>query len=348
MPLKGADDAGLFCILLPLKPDRSVKALQQFRPYEHETGNEVRSFENSFVILAARDQEKDNGIMHLVHNTLPPQELARNAVRSGNCRSDLNFSENAGSIPAVEKTAQQGSLPKILKRKQQAPGDDYSEIRSSVKRVRTKALTGPRMSTTPTVQLSDDDIAEPLRLPHERRLTSQVRGQQLSPVSPSTAPAPLPIQMPAPREVPVMLNNVPRSPPDAAPTPPAVDVRRSGFTDDQAERIEFIWYIDFEGREHEVRRVLSDASTFSVLLEKLRKDTEHIPSAMRQMKTNTWSVSYQLANGEGKASLIFLNRRPEVSFNALLRHISQRDAWKTDVDLIVEVEIKASLAGIID
>ena len=145
-----------------------------------------------------------------------------------------------------------------------------------------------------------------------------------------------------------MLNNVPRSPSDAAPTPPAVDVRRPGFTDDQAERIEFIWYIDFEGREHEVRRVLSDASTFGVLLEMLRKDTEHFPSAMRQMKTNKWSVSYRLANGEGKASLIFLNRRPEVSFNALLRHISQRDAWKTDVDLIVEVEIKASLAGIID
>lgn len=348
MPLKGADDAGLFCILLPLKPDRSVKALQQFRPYEHETGNEVRPFENSFVILAARDQEKDNGIMHLVRNTLPPQELARNAVRSGNCRSDLNFSENAGSIPAVEKTAQQGSLPKILKRKQQAPGDDYSEIRNSVKRVRTKALTGPRMSTTPTVQLSDDDIAEPLRLPHERRLTSQVRGQQLSPVSPSTAPAPLPIQMPAPREVPVMLNNVPRSPPDAAPTPPAVDVRRSEFTDDQAERIHFIWYIDFKGVAHEVRRVLSDASTFDVLLEKLRQDAEHVPSAMRQMKTNAWSFSYLPANGKRKAFWIPLNSRPEVIFKALLRHISQSDAWKTDEDLIVEVEIEASLAGIID
>lgn len=345
MPLKGADDAGLFCIMIPLGLDRSIKALQEFRPYEHETGNDDRKpFKNNFVVLAARDQDKEQGVLHLVRNTLAPQELARNAVRSGLQRPNPGLGDKSGPKPTVEKSSQQGILPKIVKRKQQSTVGSDLEPRSSAKKVRTKTLTGVRTSAS-AVYLSDDDIAEPMQLPHERPLTSRSRVQQLSPVSPSNASPSLPAQSPTPQQIPALPNNVSKTTPTQAPTLPAADVNRSQFTNEQAQRVHFVWKIEFEGMEYEARRNLSIASTFCGLLEAFRKETEFVPSATQQMNAGMWSVSYKLADGQGKAVFVNTSSGPELNFNTIIRSLAGKDAWKTDTDVIVEIEIKALRLG---
>jgi hypothetical protein len=345
MPLKGADDAGLFCIMIPLRQDRSIKALQEFRPYEHETGNDDRKpFKNNFIVLAARDQEKEQGVLHLVRNTLTPQELARNAVRSGVQRPKPGVGNKAGPKPTVEKSSQQGILPKIVKRKQQPIVISDLEPRSSAKKVRTKTLTGVRTSAS-GVHLSDDDMAEPLQLLHERCPTSRSRVQQLSPVSLINASLSMPAQLPAPQQIHASPNNVSKTSPIQTPTSPAVDVNRSQFTNEQAQHVHFVWKMEFEGMEYEARRNLSIASTFCSLLEEFRKETELVPSATRQMKASLWSVSYKLADGRGKAAFINMSSGPELNFNAVMRSLAEKNPWKTDTDIIVEIEIKALLLG---
>lgn len=114
--------------------------------------------------------------------------------------------------------------------------------------------------------------------------------------------------------------------------------------DEQAQRIHFVWKIEFEGMEHEVRRTLSSTSTFLGLLESFREEAEVIPSASRQMRESVWTVRYRLADGTGKAVLIKpSSQHCELSFDGLLRSLIENDAWKDGSEDIVEIELKAVL-----
>lgn len=320
MPLAGADDAGLFCVMLPQDLDQSIKALESFRPYKHEANTDNdKSFANDYMLLAIRDRKKNSGLLHTVHATLEPEELAAIANRLGRPPSFEPFGQT-GPKPTVGRTQQQGRLQSVTKGKRLQSISDGLEPRNLAKRSKVKSLTGPRMSESLT-QLSDDDIASPLVVPHARSSTTRTRVQQQTPLSPSDNPQPTPVQ---------------------APRPQQANLSDSRFTDEQAQRIQFTWRVDFEGMEHEIMRTLSAAGTFRDLLDALREEAELVPSASQQINTDFWSVKYVLADGTGKAVFIkTTNPQFELNFDGLLRSLAEKVDWKNSPDVIIQVELRA-------
>lgn len=323
MPLQGADEAGLFCIMLPQSLDRSIKALDLFRPYEHGIDrNDSKSFANEIMLLAVRDRDNSgSGILSTVRKTLDPVELATIADRS----SSPNSSAQNAPRPTAENITQSGGQPRFkAKRKQQQPDGEDSASGGPVKRNRQVPLKGPRMSEH-IVSLSDDDLDDVPLIPKARGLTSRPRVQQPTPVSPSSALNPSSIQ---------------------APRPPVVFMNHLQFTDEQVQRIFFVWKIEFEGEDAEVRRSLSAYGTFRKLLESFREDANIIPSAAQQIQAKLWLMRYELAGGKGKT--VFVKPASpdfEHSFDSILRHLAENEEWKKNKSMVIEIEVRAITSG---
>ena len=320
MPLKGADEAGLFCIMLPQSLDRSIKALEAFRPYEHNIDrHDNKPFANNFMLLAIRDRSNNGGVVDTVSNTLDPAELTKIVKHN----SPLRLNAQPGSRSGTEKTPQSGGQLR-LKRKQQSTTGEDSASGGSAKRSRQVPLKGPRMGEH-IVSLSDDDMSDAPLLPPARGLTTGARVQQRTPVSPSSASNALPPQ---------------------TPRAPVINMRNVQFTDEQARRISFVWRIHFEDEETEVRRTLSTTSTFRGLLDSFKEEANLIPSAARQIKASLWLMKYKLADGKGKAVFVKPSSPDfEHSFDSVLRSLAERDEWKKDKSCIVEIELRAVTPG---
>ncbi|KAJ8112045.1 hypothetical protein OPT61_g5498 [Boeremia exigua] len=268
LPLNGADDAGLFCIMLAQSPDRSIKPLEAFRPFEHRLEREDDAqFANSYMVLAIRDSKNNSGVLCTVRNSLDSAELTRIANRPGRLRSDSGPGEQLDIQLTVEKSSLTGVAPKIAKRKQQQTADDSSSSRNLAKRSRPVTLKGPTMSAH-IVQLSDDDdVAEPLTIPGARRSIPNLKARQPAPALPNDSPQQAPIAASVP-----------------APTPRTVNSSTPRFTNEQASRIHFVWKVEIQGMDFEVRRSLTTTSTFDGLLESFQDEAKLIPSASLQMK----------------------------------------------------------------
>lgn len=293
MPLEGADDGGLFCIMLPQPIDRSIKALEMLRPYEHAFERDAtKPFANEYMLLAIRNRENQNGVLHTVRMTLSSTEL--------------------------EKTPQRGRLQKVVKRKQQlAVGNDL-EPQDAAKRSRVRLLTGPRTSTS-LVQLSDDDMADPLPVPNARCSTTMGSIQAQSPT---------------------VQRNFPRLPPFETATPQAVNT--SYFTDDQALRIQFHWKVDYDGMELDFMRTLDDIKSFRTLLDTFREEAEGISPAAQHIQSSRWILMHRLNDSKGMAKMISLTTlRFERNFNDFLRTLAENQAWKEDSSAIIRIELKA-------
>jgi hypothetical protein len=61
MPL----DEDLFCIMTPQPLDRSIKALETFRPYEHQ------------MLVAIRGRVDNYGLLHTARSVLESAELSK-------------------------------------------------------------------------------------------------------------------------------------------------------------------------------------------------------------------------------------------------------------------------------
>ena len=319
MPLEGADDAGLFCIMLPQPMDRSIKALEKLRPYEHGFERDgTKPFANDYMLLVMRDITRDSGILHMIRMRLDPAELSRIADRPGRQRSGSGARNGASLAPTVEKIPQKGRPKKVVKRKRQQASDDNFEPQGATKKDKTRPLTSPRMSASIS-QLSDGDTTEPLRVPNEHSSTSRVRVQEQTPTSPRDLPRPSPIR---------------------TPVPEAVDA--SQFTDVQALRIHFHWKVDYEGLKYDFMRTLGATKTFSGLLRAFREDSEYFPPATQQMQSKLWILARRM--GDGDAIVISLNDRDfELSFNDRLRTLIENEAWKEDPGAVAKIELKAMM-----
>ncbi|XPS73595.1 hypothetical protein M3J09_005739 [Ascochyta lentis] len=326
MPLNGADEAGLFCIMLPQSMDRSIKALEAFRPFEHGIDRvDTEPFVNEYMLLAVRNRKHNSGVLHTVGTTLSPAELSRIANRPGRHQSGPRSSDQASLMKSIEKTSQ-GRLQKIAKRKRQQVVDDDVEPCDANKESRLETLTDPRMIAS-VVNLSDDDTAERLEVPNARRSVSKVRFEQQTPELQNNVPRPSLVQ-----------TNVPRS----------GSVNTSQFEEGQASRIYFIWKFDYEGTEYEAMRTLHEATTFGGLLDLFREEAEGIPSATEQIKSNMWFLKYKLADGTGKAVAISLKSQQfELNFSRLLRGLAEKKEWKEDPNATVEIELEAKSSGVI-
>lgn len=326
MPLEGADDAGLFCIMLPQPLDRSIKALESFRPYEHNVEHDGnKPFTNDFMLLAIRDRGNSSGVLNTIRNTLDPAELARIASCRNEQRPTSRPNDHTGSKPVAEKTPQsEGRLMFKRKQQQQSTGDNSGPA----KRKRTVILKGPRMMEH-TVSLSGDDMDDSPLHSNARSSMSRARVQQETPVSPSNVPNPSPTQ---------------------TPRPPVVNMTELPFTNEQARRIHFVWKLDFEGTKYVQRCTLSDTRTFRGVLDSFRADgLDAIPSASRQLKAKLWMVRYILADGSSQATLVSLSSATgELNFDGLMRSLAEKEEWKKIPGVIVELEVRAMMSGVSD
>lgn len=319
MPLEGGDDAGLFCIMLPQKPDRSLKTLEALRPYEYASEHYDSSlFANNYMLLTLRYREKHSDLLGVVDTTLAPVELSGIKSRPGRERAYTGPGKGANLMPTVEKVNQKGQLQKIPKRKHQQTIEDGWEFREAPKKSRMRPLTGPRMSMS-GIQLPDDDMTEPLQVPNARISNSRIRVQEQTPISPI---------------------DVHMSP--AAPTPIPQTEKTSHFTDEQALRIQFRWEVNHKDLEWTYLRTLSATKTFSGLLHAYRDDAQDNPLAVRQLDSRRWALIRRLADGKGKARLINLNDLHfEQGFDGLLRLVAGDEAWKQDSSVTVDIELRA-------
>lgn len=325
MPLEGADDAGLFCIMLPQPLDRSIKSLETFRPFEHRLErDDDRVFANNYMLLTLRDRKNNSGLLETVRDTLDSAELTRTTHRPGRLRPVSTPTKQPLTKPATERDPLTEGLPSNSKRKQRQSVDDNGSSLNSAKRRKPVALKGPRMNAH-IVQLSDDDFAEPLSVPGARKSSSRVRMQQQTPMSPSTAHP----------EAPVQTN-----------TPSTNDFSTFHFTDSQAKRIQFVWKVDFEGLELEVKRCLNTTRTFHGLLDSLREEAKVVPSACRQMKATIWIAKSKLPDGTSKAVVVNTSSPDsELNFEGLLRHLVEKQACEKDSNNVVEVELKVLMSS---
>lgn len=317
MPLKGSDNAGLFCIMLPQPLDRSIKALETLRPYEYRSeGDNKISFANNYMLLAIRDWKNKSGLLCTVRSTLDPTELARTANRPGRLRPVLGPNKQLDTSSTARRDTQARGLLSTTKRKREQAAGQISASCNPAERNRTGSLKGD------TTLLSDDDFAEPLSVPCVRSSSSRARVQQQTPISPRNSPQQTSAQ-----------NLLPQA-------------THFFFTVEQARQIHFVWKIEFEGVEYEVRRSLDNISSFCDLLDSFREEVEEIPSAGRQMKASIWTVRYRLPDGTGKAVLVKpSSRHSDLNFEGVLRHLAENEMWKKNPDLIIEVEVGAIVSS---
>lgn len=259
MPL----DGDLFCIMMLQPLDRSIKPLETFRPYEHQMQrNDDRPFFNSYMLVAVHHRVSKYGLLHTVRSVLEPTELSQHRQRPS-----YPGLEDA-KLPAETSSTSTGHAKiKMHKRKLSVGSSARSSARAKLHR--SVARRDPRSSARVT-QLSDDgtdedDMAAPLSVPNARSLSSRTSVE---------------------KKIPESRNNIAEQPLLTAVAPHLKKTTNLQFTDQQACCNHFVWKIDFENMEHEVRRTLSIIDTFQGLLESFREEAEVVPSASRYMRAS--------------------------------------------------------------
>lgn len=319
MPL----DGDLFCIMMPQPLDRSIKALETFRPYEHQIQrNDDRPFFNNYMLVAVRHRVNNYGLLHTVRSVLEPTELSKHRQRPYPGLDDQTNTK----LPAKTSSTSRGHAKiKMHKRKLSVGSSAISSGRAKLHRL--VAHRDSRSSARVT-QLSDDgtdedETAAPLSVPNARSLSSRTSVEK---------------KIPEPR------NNIAEQPPLTTFAHQLKKTTNRQFTDQQTCCTHFVLKIDFENMEHEVRRTLSTIDTFQELLESFREEAEVVPSASRHLRTSVWSARYKLAEGSGNACFIRTSSPySELSFDGLLRSLIEKEAWKKDPRVIVDIELKAVL-----
>jgi hypothetical protein len=88
MPLDGAHGLGMFCIILPLPNDRSLKGLQLYRPYEHREGKSSNPFSSNIMLAGLRNKSQSSGTVQTVREIMgiPPPAADTSPSPSTNCK----------------------------------------------------------------------------------------------------------------------------------------------------------------------------------------------------------------------------------------------------------------------
>lgn len=243
MPL----DGDLFCIMTPQPLDRSIKALETFRPYEHQMQrNDDRPFFNNYMLVAIRDRVDNYGLLHTARLVLESAELSEQRQRP----SYPGLDDQANTKLPAETSSTSRVQARVKKHKRKLSVGSSARLNAPAKLDCSVVRKYPRSSARVT-RLSDDgtdenEMAAPLSVPSARSLSSRPSVQ---------------------KRIPESRNNIAEQPPLATFAHPVKKKTNQHFTDQQACCTHFVWKIDFENMEHEVRRTLGTIDTFQELLE---------------------------------------------------------------------------------
>ncbi|KAL1799807.1 hypothetical protein ACET3X_000149 [Alternaria dauci] len=111
------------------------------------------------------------------------------------------------------------------------------------------------------------------------------------------------------------------------------------LTDEQAERICFIWTVIDDDIEYEFVHALSECKSFRGLLDLLEEDAEAIPSAASIIsKTNVWRMTYRLGQS---AKAVVLRKGTEAAFDRLQTMLAQSSIWQDHPNAKIDIELKS-------
>jgi hypothetical protein len=351
MPLDGDDDVGVFAIMLPQKSDRSLHGLQSFRPYEVSgprdvcdsytdfslsflqiiKGGSSDTFVNNFMMLTLRNPDSDAGTLETVLTVLPPQE-----------RADIALKLKLKQLPAPSKHRSSTSEP---------PKSTDEDVT-------------PRATRVTANGNDDEKNSHAKQSPSRKRrkmsvhavhkcgiMDTSTQDESAHPTQPSPSPSP-------PSQSAQVIQITTRNPADDVkphapittesprPSPQVTRVTNSSnvipldLTDEQAERVCFIWPVVDDDIEYELVHTLGECKSFAGLLGLLEEESEAIPSAASTLaRTNMWRLTYRLGDGPNKA--VVARKGTEVAFDRLQRTLAQASIWEDNPLAQINIELKS-------
>lgn len=317
-------------------------------------------FANNFMMLTLRNPDSDAGTLETVLSVLSPQERADIASK---LRGLPEPRQRLSSTPKLSKSTDEDAAPSAPNAAPPASNamakvdDDESDAHTKQPAARKRRkLSENRTQMSNVIEVVPKESSTcPSQLQPQQQPTPQ-------PVpEPQPEPEPQPQLQPQPQPQPQIhtqtqrtsetpVDDVKQHAPTPADTfkPPHQAIKRTNstsiisldLTDEQAERVYFIWSVDDEGMEMEFYHTLRECKSFGGLLGLLEEESEDLPSVASILeKTKTWKLTYDLGDGISKA--IVARKGTETAFDRLQTTLAQASIWADNPQAKVDIVLKS-------
>jgi len=313
-------------------------------------------FANNFMMLTLRNPDSDAGTLETVLSVLSPQERADIASK---LRGLPEPRHRLSSTPKLSKSTDEDaahSAPNAAPPASNAMAkvdDDESDAHTKQPAARKRRkLSENRTQMSDVIDVVPKDSST---------CPSHLQPQQQPTPQPVPEPQPEPEPQPQPQPQPQIYTQTQRTsetpvddvkqhaptPADTFKPPPQVIKRTNStsvisldLTDEQAERVYFIWSVDDEGMEMEFYHTLLECKSFGGLLGLLEEESEDLPSVASILeKTKTWKLTYDLGDGISKA--IVARKGTETAFDRLQTTLAQASIWADNPQAKVDIVLKS-------
>ncbi|KAG9192846.1 hypothetical protein G6011_11580 [Alternaria panax] len=322
MPLDGDDDSGVFAIMIPQKSDRSLHGLQSFRPYEISGGGMGDTFVNNYRMLTLRNPDSNAGTLETVLTALTPKERADTALK---LKQLPERSKRLSSTLKLSRLADEDATPlaphAMANMDDNGENDSDAQIDTSSMRKRRK-MSDSTAKRSGTAERSPKNRSVHLVQPPPPRQTPQ---RTQTPADDVKHHAPI-------------VSELSRPTPQTTTATDSSKIISLDLTDEQAERIYFIWPVIDDDIEYEFVYTLGECESFRGLLDLLEEDAEAIPSAASMMsKTIVWRATYRIGDSAKKANV--LRKGTEAAFDRLQTTLAQASIWQDNPNAKINIEL---------
>lgn len=306
MRLDGNDDAGVFCILLPQKSDKSLKDLQPYRPYEISNGGKGDSFDNQYMLLTLRNSNRGLATLKAVLATIVLDELPT----VGHRKLKRQRVDSWGShVPGkLSKSTEYLSMPLAVDATTGQNESGYNPLISAITEKERRKLTESLLANT---------NADGLLIKRE----------------PAAAATETPQRTPDPQDAHKYMST---SRSNSAPA----EIISLELTDFQAACVYIVWTVNADEVDFEFVHTMHECRSFTGLLHLLEEDAEAIPSVANVLAgSERWCMTYQLNDDTRKAAIT--RRGTETAFVRLQSALAQSSVWIDNPRARIEVQLKA-------
>jgi len=308
-------------------------------------------FANNFMMLTLRNPDSDAGTLETVLSVLSPQERAEIVSKF---RGLLEPRQRLSSTPKLSKSTDEDAVPSASNAIAKVDDDESDAHTKQPAARKRRKLSENRTQMSDVIEVAPKESST---CPSQLQPQQQPTPQPVAETQPEPEPQPQPQPQPQPHihtqtqrtsETPVDDVKQPASTPaDPFKPPPHVikptsstNIISLDLTDEQAERVYFIWSVDDEGMEMEFYHTLRECKSFGGLLGLLEEESEDLPSVASILeKTKTWKLTYDLGDGVNKA--IVARKGTETAFDRLQTTLAQASIWADNPQAKIDIELKS-------
>lgn len=304
-------------------------------------------------MLTLRNPDSDAGSLETVLSVLSPEERADIASK---LRGIPEPRQRLSSTPKLSKSTDEDAAPSASNAMVKVDDDESgAHIKQPAARKRRKLSENrTQMSDVIEVVSKESNVCPPQSQPQPppESVLVPVRVPEPQP-QPDSHPEPqlqpqINIQTHQTRETPA--DDIKRRTSASADTskPPLRVIRPTVYskvitldlTDEQADRVYFIWSVDDEGMEIEFIHTLRECKSFGGLFGLLEEESEDLPSVASILeKTKTWKLTYRLGDGINKA--IVARKGTETAFDRLQTTLAQASIWADNPQAKIDIELRS-------